>query len=529
MLMIAVAFPDDSEFIAEYMSILTEAGLDALFSTANLNLPGWLFWVSLMGSAYTYYVSAIASIKVGAKLYPTQDVQSLELIASSPKKSQTYFIENILASMITITLFFLPSFIILSIYSIAKNTADSIPRLAAMFLFNSMVCLFFVAITSFVGILKFSQSSGSKIGYFYLIYAFLIELGAGSIEEYKDYTDISVNSYLSPSAGILSGEFNWSEFIIVALLCLVLFLMSFVVISRPDYIERAGSVKKSRLQFLPKFSPRGKLALKYPLIFDQFRADRSYFFIWTIIMVIVSLYIVFLFNTALKDDPSVLVSTMASFESMLKAFTLGHPVEASFMGFLSFEVFGLSWLYYGVYILIVAINIPNRDQSKDEQDLIWSNSITPEKVIYHRTLSLIIFFTIYYWMTFFALTGFSLLMNLDYNTTEVFASFIVGYIYYIGLILLLTGIPMHFSIGKGKKIALWYYVISILLLLTAFMVDSVEFLKYLSIVYYYDPVGISLGKSKIIVELFKSICVFIISAAIYHLGLKYRFSKMDLL
>jgi hypothetical protein len=482
-----------------------------------------------MGSAYTYFVSAIAAIKIGSKLFPTSEDHALELITSSPKNTRSYFAENILSAILALFLIFLPSFLILSIYSLTQDAADSIPRLGVMFLFSMLVGLFFIAISSLVSVFRFSQGSGSKTGYLYLIFAFLVELGAGSIEEYKEFTKISVNTYLGPTSGLLTGEHKWEEFGIVTAICAILFAIAYYWIKRPDYIEKVSGPKKSRLDFLPKFSPRGKLASRFPLLFDQFRMDRSLFFIWMIIVNVILFYIVFIFDVALGDDPLQLVEMMSSFESMMKAFTMGHAVQASYMGFLSFEVFGLSWMYFGVFIFIPAFNMANRDQNRDEQDLLWSNSVTPERVIINRTASLFIFFSIYYWITFTVLTVVSLEPSLDFNTSAVFSAFLVGYIYYIGLIFLLTGIPMYFRVSKGKKYALWFYIISIIFLLTGFMVESAGDIKYLSIVYYYDPVGLIFEEVEVIDEIIKSSLVLLGSLGVYIAGLKLRFRKVDLL
>ena len=105
MLLIAVAFPKGNDAIAGYVGILSSAGLDALFATFDLDAPGWLFWVSLMGSAYTYFVTAVAAIRIGSKLFPSNEDSALELITSSPKGARSYFLENILSKGFLILLF----------------------------------------------------------------------------------------------------------------------------------------------------------------------------------------------------------------------------------------------------------------------------------------------------------------------------------------------------------------------------------------------------------------------------------------
>ncbi|MCY3414241.1 MAG: hypothetical protein INQ03_21530 [Candidatus Heimdallarchaeota archaeon] len=529
MAMIAVAFPKDSAGISEYFNLISEVGMDALLTTIDADAPGWLFWVSLMAGAYLYFVSVIAGIRIGTKLFPSNEKSALELIASSPKRARTFYLENILAAVVAIILILLPSFIILAIYSLTQDAPDTIPRLAALFTLAGVVTLFFVAFTSLFSTWRFSQGSGMKIGFFYLIYAFLIEIAAGSLPEYEDFRNVSVNSYIAPSAGLLDGEHNWTEMWVVLGLIIAIFALSYWLIKRPDYIEKVSAPKKNRLTFLPKFAPSGKLATKYPLLFDQFRKDRTFFFLWTGIVNIAFLYIIVIFDIAIADNPEMLVTMVQSFGPMMDAFTFGYAVEPTFFGFLTFEVFGLTWLYFGVFCFIPAINIPNRDQANDEQDMIWANSITPEKVINYRTAALSIFFTIYFWISYLVLSGLSIAYEMENDALALFHAFGVGYFYFLALILFFVGLTMILPLHKGKKYVMWFYIISIILMITAFMVPEIDGAKYLSIAYYYDPVGLVLNKVEVGTQYLISLGFLAISAMIYVFSLKKRYRCYDLL
>ena len=529
MIMIGVAFPKDNAAIASYVNLLSDAGLDALFSTVDVNAPGWLFWVSLMGAAYTYFVSAIAGIRIGSKLFPTKDSSALELISSSPMHSRRFYLENIVSAGFAIILIFLPSFLILSVYSIMQDALDTIPRLAVMFLLNSVVVLFFIALSSLPSAFRFSQGSGSKLGYFYLIYAFLIEFTAGSLPEYADYAKISVNSYVNPSAGLLNGEHHWQEAGIIVIIVIFLLILSLYFIGKPDYIEKVGRKRRFSLSFLPSFSSEGRLAKKYPLLFDQFRKDRSYFFIWMLIVNIVLIYINAIFTLAIKNDPNILITMTTSFGGILDAFSYGYEAPPTYVGFLTFEVFGLLWLYFGLFVLIPAINIPNRDQANNEQDFLWSNSVTQKQVILNRTLSLAVFFTIYFWISYFALLGSAFAFDLELDALLLFTVFAVGFIYYFGLMLLFLGMTMFFRLGTGKKITLWFYIISVFILIVSFLMDSLDSIKYFSVVYYYDPVGLLLEKVDVFSQFLYAIALLLVSAGIFIISLHTKYQYRDML
>jgi len=530
MLLVVIAFPKDNSVIVEYVGILSEVGLDQLLANIDVNAPAWLFWVSLMTSAYLYIVSAIIAVRIGSKLFPTESSSALELIASSPEKSRRFYLENILAAVIALILVLLPSFLILAGYSLTQNAADILPRLAALFTLSLTVAIFFVAFSSLFSVFRFSQSTGSKIGYIYLFLGFMIDLGAGASPEYADLANISVNSYVAPSAGLLTGDHHWMEMVVVLLIAMLFFAISYLRIASPDYVEKI-TTDKSRfsLGFVPQFSPRRRLASHYPLLFDQLRTDRSYMIIWTAVVDIAMFYVVTLYNFALKDDPAVLASLTANFGSILDIFTFGYDVPATYTGFLSFEVFGLAWLYFGVFVLIPAINIANRDQSKDRQDMIWSNSISPEQVIIQRTLSILIYFTVLFWLSFLVVLGSSQLYGLPLDSRVLLSLFIIGQIHYTAITFLLIGITLFFPIRDGKKWALRFYLVSILIMVVSFLISSVDFLKYFSVIYSYNTVGIVLEKTDLQLQYLYAGILLVGSVILYIIGLKYRYRHQDLI
>lgn len=530
MLLIVVGFPNDPNAITGYMDLLSEMQLDVILNQLDVNAPGWLFWVTLMASAYTYIVAAIAAIKIGSKLYPTNEDFALELVSSSPQSARNYYLENMLTSLFTLIIIFLPSFLILAIYSLTQDAADIIGRLAVMFLLNIVVSYFLVSFISLITIFRFNQSSGPKVGYLYLIFAFLVELTGGMMEEYKDMMKISVNYYISPSGGLMTGEHNWQEMWVVLGITATFFGLAFWLIKQPDYIEKVSAVRKGRFNFFPQFSPRGNLASKYPIIFDQFRNDRSFFFIWTIVMPFLMFYVISVYKVAFADDPQVLTQMLVSFDiPMMKAFTGGYEVVPTFVGFLSFEIFGLTWLYFGVFNLIPCMNIPNRDQKRDQQDLIWSNSVTPERVIIGRTIAQVINFTLMYWITIGMLIGITAAYGLDMQFDVVGKAFLVGYFYYLGLLFLFVGITMIFPVSKGRKIALWFYIISVFIQLTAYMEPSIDAIRVISIVNYYDPAGLIFEKVEFADQMVLAFVILFGSITLYLLTLKLKFRKVDLL
>ncbi|MHA2504426.1 MAG: hypothetical protein ACXAE3_16345, partial [Candidatus Kariarchaeaceae archaeon] len=295
----ATSFPTDEEFISEYLGIISEAGLDALFSTVNTDAPGWLFWLSLMMGVYIYYIFAVVGVRIGSGIFPTRDEDALELLAASnPQSKRKMYVETYLSGMIVLALLVLVSYGSLIIYSLLNDAADLIGRLGIIHLFYYLIAICMMSFASMMTVIRFSKSSGQKWGYGYLIFAFMLELGGSSPDMSPEALYMSVNSYLSPMEGLFTEEWNWEGFAVIAAITTFMFLVSLWRIKKPEYIERIKASKaKSRFGFLPKFSAEGKVARKYPVFFEELRVDRSLLITWLSFVLFFICYVVYLYAT----------------------------------------------------------------------------------------------------------------------------------------------------------------------------------------------------------------------------------------
>jgi hypothetical protein len=119
------------------------------------------------------------------------------------------------------------------------------------------------------------------------------------------------------------------------------------------------------------------------------------------------------------------------------------------------------------------------------------------------------------------------LWDLNGNFSDQLNVYLVGVIYFIGLGLLFQGISMFFSMGKGRKYALWFFLASLFIMITGFLVPELEFIKYLSVLFYFDAVGLAFGEMTLWAGLLRAGGFTIFSAAVYYLGLE-KFSRSNL-
>jgi len=523
------AFPTDPKAIANYSDLLTESGLNYILRTIDSSAPAWLFWVSLMLGLYLYYVIAIVGVKIGAKLVPTKEEDALELtLASSPQNTRRTFLENYLAGLLAIFAILIPSYVILIIVSFLNNGSDIIGDIGIVFMFYAVIGIFMMSFTCLFTVLRFNKSSGEKFGFLYLVYSFIIGLSAASPEMTEEILNTSVDYYLTPMDGLLNNQWNWEGFIVVLTLSMLFVLISWWRIKKVEYIERVSPVKIRQLRLIPNYSAKGKLAQKYPLFFDQLRADRGLFYIWSSLVLFFIFYIVYIYETVYGTTPEKLVETIGSFDMpIFKPFTHGHEVRFDYLGFIGFEFYGLMWMYFGLFVLFPAASAASRDYRTNSHDIVWANGITPKQVINRRMLAIQFQFFIFYTLGSWFLLILQWIYDIPGNTETQIYAYLVGIIYFIGLILILQGITMYFKIGQGRKIAIWIYIASILILITSFLIDSLSIFRYLSIFYYFDAVGIAFGDVSLISGILTALTFTIISGIIYVIGLR-RFENSNL-
>ncbi|MHA2249595.1 MAG: hypothetical protein ACXAD7_04490 [Candidatus Kariarchaeaceae archaeon] len=529
-LLLGVMYPGEEE-LTKYFDLISESGMQGLLGVIGGNAPGWTLWVAMQLGPYLYFLMVIVGIKIGSRVTPTTDRDGMELLLSStPKSSRNYFLENYFSGIFILMMIMLPAYLIMIGLSIGQDATDLIGRITVVFLFELIIALVYFTIASLFSVLYFSKSAGLKAGYGYFIFSVLMEMSAPSLDaEQQKSVNMSFNYYLHPSSGLLDGEFNWEGLGVILLIIASLVIISYWKVIKPDYTEvPSKKVIKSRLSFLPKFSPESKLAQRFPLVFDQFRKDRGFVFIWTITVTSMLVYIVASF---LQLDETQLVELYATFDSNPSFIALmqNHDLPANFTGFFAYQVLTMTWLWFGIFVVIIAVNISNRDVSDETQDIIWANNITQDRVIISRTIAMLIEFSFMYWIVAGSILGTVVGIGVDANIGTIFGVFMVGWLHYMAMGIFMVAVTLIPKLKNARKYGYWLFIVIVIIFISAFSSPETEFIKYLSILAYYDPIGILLEVNKFGVALITTLGVLIASTLSYVGLLKYRFKNQDLL
>ncbi len=534
-LLFSLIFPGE-ETMKTMLDFIYESAMSGLFNPINADSPGWTLWISLIFGVFLFYILAFSGINLGSKVIPTIESDNIDIVLThSSYSARKIYLWNYLGAIFSLVIILLPLYGIIAIFSVIKSSTFILDEMAFSFLIFLSSGIFFLSLTSAGSILRFSKSIGKIFGFGYLILCFLIDLLSGS-PEFADYADLSINHFLNPTQIIFFGYSRenfvdiWQPFLVILGISVGLFLLGLWRVKYPDYIERVKEINPngSKLSFnsFGKFLvPDSYLAKKAPLFINQLRNHLKV----VILLIFLIVLMQFAIFTTMPSPDELILQLEQSNTPIFSAFVQNHPIPASLLGFVILKFYSGLWIYFGILIALIAVNIPNKDVRTSTHDILFANDISPIRLILARTLSMILSFTILIWGVFFILRGIqSTVTDFDLSFKLQAQLFTVLWIHYIGLGIFLIGIALIPLVSKGKNLALFVFIFFIFMAIIPFLNPNVEFLKYLSYLNYYDPVGILIGEVEFSNALIISFLMLVGSTIFTFIMVKFKFSKTDL-
>lgn len=518
------AFYPGEEGIVAYSEYITEAGFAVILGAIGTSASGFVFWIGMQINIYLYYIIVITGLLMGSKLFPTTDEDNVELlIGGSSISCRTFYLENLISALTILFLSIIPSFVATILYTYHYQSEDIIGRIAITYFFVFSIGVFYLVLSSLASIIWFSKSAGKKVGFGYLIYSFLIELQAGSSEEAAQIAQTSMNYYVDAASGLITGDFDWNPIIVLYILVLVFAAASYIIVKKKQFIQKAPKPVKTRHGLSKIIAPESRVSQKFPIFMEQLRSDLGFFVGWIIMLTLILFYMP---NIAPADED--LMGFMGAFDiPFMDALTLGYTMEYTYIGFISIEFYGLLWFYFAAFYVFVAASIATREVRKQSQDLLLGNNLSTTKIVLQRTIVMLIEITIMVWLSYLVLVLAETSLDKKVDNTIRLNAFIIIWIHSIASSILFTAISMIPRIGKGRTLAIWVYLYSILVLILAYSAESLEFLKYTSIWLWGNTVGILYEKVEFTDVLLNNVIYLAISIVLFFAMLKYRYKKAD--
>ncbi|MCY3414236.1 MAG: hypothetical protein INQ03_21505 [Candidatus Heimdallarchaeota archaeon] len=518
-------YPGD-ENIGAYIGMMDGTLFLSLIPGLDVASPGYVFWISMSIGLYLYYTVAVASIRMGSRILPTTDEDGVEmLLGGMPINPRQFYIENLLAAILILFLSIIPSAAILTAYASYQHDTDIGGRIISTHLFIFVIGLVLLSISSFIAIQFFSRSLANKVGVVYLIYAAFLEMSVQSGQAPQESGNISLMYYAQPSAGLLTGEYNWEPIYVLLAVFLVFVALSLWILKSREYIQKSPKTGSKRWRPSDLLSPENKLAKKYPVIFEQIRSDIGSLLGW--MLVTISLIFYFPSLTPTEDD---FEQIMGSFEMpMMQAFSGGHPYQYDFTGFMAIEFFSLPWFYWGFFVVFSAASIATKEVRINNQDVVWALQLSRSSIILQRTAVLLLETSLFIWISYLSILAIIATSPFTMDQMLVLQAFLVLWLQWLAIVFILVGISMSGTVSRGRSRSIQIFLVWAVCLILGYTADALSWMKFLSIYHYMDVIGILFEVAEFGTELLIALSFLLASVIFFIIVLKQKFESSDLI
>ena len=532
-LILYATFYPGKEALLNYSNLVRESSVNFLFGEFDVSQPGWTFWLSILVTLLSYPI-AILAILLGSKIIPTKDSHSVELFMSNNAIShRRFYLENLSTTVVILLISVSTYSLILITFSVLQSSSDVLDRLLIAGLFLFLSGLFYLALSSVITIASFSSTTGKVAGFGYLIFTLLLDSVVSNNQENLEIIgNLSLNFTLKISSSILSKEYQWTSFTITLIIIILFIIASTLLVTRPNYIEHSTTwFPKFITQKLPSLNPSNLLnpeshiGRKFPIFTEQLRKD---FTPLMVVLLLLSLFHLSIYFTVPVDNESLIMVLVASDSPLLRAFIQNNEIQPSFLGYLAVKFYGYAWLYFGIFAAILASSIATREVKNKTQDILWSTSISHTRVIRSRLLAILLEISIVIWYIFLLSTAFSSALNVSISHTTEFQVFLLIWIQYMALTIFLAGVTMTTSVSKGRTVGIFTFIFMVTINVLAFFNPTLEFIKYSSILGYFNPIALLYGNANFLLSALIGIAVLIFSSIFTTILLLYRYRFNDL-
>lgn len=524
-------FPKDD--IGDMVAVMQKVGV---LSDISPDAAGWSVWLSIMVGMIAFAIVAITAINMGSRVIPTRDSDGAEYIMGSvPIDSRRYYAENVVSAFFVLVLSMVPGYLVILAETFIFGSGENLDRISLAYSMFTLIGLFFISFTSAVVAWRFERGLALGAGYGYIFFSLILDvLGDNPDLDLGDMQKLSVNSYLQiPSIPLSTGSVDWNPPLVVMGVSLLLIVIGLLGVRRPQYVEKASSKQGSSLieRTVGHFVRPGSLiARRFPLVAEQMRRDQKAVFV---VLLIYAIYFPILVSStySLGDDLSSLAPSLNTPSTLMM--TQGTALDSSLLSFAVLKVFMAGWLWFGLYGVLVAASIPSRDVKRHEQDLVYSPVVYPGKLMDHRIVAMLVEFTTLMVgaYVFFILPVYSYGEDFarSYITWDLLGQYIIlTWVAFSAVFITVTAVSMlPTRISRGRWWGLLFFWVSLLLNWMAYTSSDIEFIKYLSIFEYYNPIQLLYGKMSFAETMLRAILMLAGSLLLYTLA-KRKYARSSL-
>ncbi len=515
-------FPKDG--ISDMVTVMQRIGV---LRDISPDAAGWSIWLSIMVGTIAFAIVATTSINMGSRVVPTRDSDGAEYIMGSvPIDPRRYYTENVVSAFFALVVSMVPGYLVILTETFMFGSGKNLERITLAYSMFALIGLFFISVTSAVVAWRFERGLALGTGYAYIFLSMVIDvLGDNPDLNLSDLKKLSVNTYLQiPSIPLTEGVVDWNPPVVVLSVSAVFVAIGLLGVKRPQYVEKAMSkqgpsvVERTIGHFV---RPSSSIARRFPLVAEQMRRDQKA--VLTVLLIYAIYFPVLVSSTyGLGDDLSSVASSFNTPSTLMM--TQGTELDSSLLSFAVHKVFMAGWLWFGLYGTLVAASIPTRDVRRHEQDLVYSPAVHPGKLVDRRVIAMLVEFTTLMLSAyvFFLISIYSYGEDFaqNYITWDLLGQYMVlTWVAYSAVFITITSVSMlPAKISRGRWWGLLFFWVSLLINWMAYASAGIEFVKYISIFEYYNPIQLLYGKMNFAETMARAALMLIGSLALYILA-----------
>lgn len=479
---------------------------------ANLdseNSDFFLYFIFLYFITYMANVYPIAGIWLGGAGTPDEVKSGMaDIFIASPNRKEKLILRHLITHLFLLTFFTLLIYILIPLSYDFLGTSINYERVLSGFILLWISGVTFFSIAFFITTITLRSDIGRGVAGAIFLLSFLFTATVNMNPNLEDLKYLNILHYTNPSPILMTGEaLNFDNFVplIISIFLLTLGVLMFVPkdplplqlsqnrrsIEKIKTVGLKNKLSYFRKNFTLKDYIRPILHKISPISAEQWVADRTIFIFFFILLFFGALSIIIGFPTGeggfaemsqiYRNNPIAKAIVRNSLEQIIDD-PLG-PIYPQFYGY--------TWLYFFPFIIIAAGRIVDRDKSDKTIDLILGTPTKPKSLIFSRILTIMVELTILSSMTLLFIILGEFYLGIETKLLEqILALLIIPFTYGSILCFLIAVGLLIPSPDNRKKVVYALGVLTIILVMLPYFSEPLMPLRFLSLLYYMDLVGL---------------------------------------
>lgn len=461
----------------------------------------YLYFILIYFIAYATFIFPMTGVWLGGTGIVDEIKTGMgEIYLASPNRKLNLVLRHLLTHCLFFTGLIIIMYLEVPILFDALGYTIPIERIATAFFLYWILGTSFFAVTFFFSLVTVNNEIGRGIGGLLFMISFVLTLITNANPNVEDLKYLNITYYTNPSEVLILGKDLTTNFfypliftISLLVLGIIIFTLrdplpiqlrfSFKRVQKSDQTVEIQEIKPRKMAIFNRFFTKIS-----PLADEQWRADRLLFGFYVIILLLLVLSIIFGYPEG--EGGYEQLAPVFSNNPIVKSITRGHDIADDPIGILLAQFYGYTWLYFAPLVIITAIRVVDRDVSSQTIDLIHGNPVTPKKILLSRLFTATVEILI-----LVAIAGFTLILGqiMIQREAKLFEQ-IIGIclipLMYVSLLVFLVAIALILPPRMRKRGIYGLGGLTIILLVVPYIDERLLGLRYFSLLYWGDLVGL---------------------------------------